>query len=163
VIHRQLGILEHLLGAVRLAVAERKPDRGGQENLAVVERDRRAERAADGLREGDEPGRVALRQQDHGELIAGETRQRVLRLQQPAKAACQRQQDRVADRDADGIVDLLETVEVDHHHGSADVRIGLGEGQHGFQPVDESCRFGRPVRLSCTASCRRRSSAVLIR
>ena len=42
VIHRQLGILEHLLGAVRLAVAERKPDRGGQENLAVVERDRRA-------------------------------------------------------------------------------------------------------------------------
>ncbi len=43
----------------------------------------------------------------------------------------------VADRDADGIVDLLETVEVDHHHGGADVRIGLGEGQHGFQPVDE--------------------------
>ena len=57
VIHRKLGILEHLFGAVRLAVAERKPDRGGQENLAVVERDRRAQRPADGFCEGDQPGR----------------------------------------------------------------------------------------------------------
>ena len=71
VIHRELGVLEHLLGAVRLAVAERKPDRGGEEDLAVVEGDRRAQRAADGLGEGDQPGRVALRQHDHGELVAG--------------------------------------------------------------------------------------------
>ena len=44
VIHRELGVLEHLLGAVRLAVAEREADRGGQEDLAVVEGDRRAQR-----------------------------------------------------------------------------------------------------------------------
>ena len=44
VIHRELGVLEHLLGAVRLAVAERQADRGGQEDLAVVEGDRRAQR-----------------------------------------------------------------------------------------------------------------------
>ena len=54
VIHRELGVLEHLLGAVRLAVAEREPDRGGEEDLAVVEGDRRAQRAADGLGEGDD-------------------------------------------------------------------------------------------------------------
>ena len=49
VIHRELGVLEHLFAALRLAVAERHADRAGQENLAVVERDRRAQRAADGF------------------------------------------------------------------------------------------------------------------
>ena len=43
VIHRELGVLEDLLGAVRLAVGEREADRGGQEDLAVVEGDRRAD------------------------------------------------------------------------------------------------------------------------
>ena len=45
VIHRELGVLEHLLGAVRLAVGEREPDRGGEEDFAVVEGDRRAQRS----------------------------------------------------------------------------------------------------------------------
>ena len=46
VIHRQLGVLEHLLGAVRLAFGEREADRGGEEDFAVVEGDRRAQRPA---------------------------------------------------------------------------------------------------------------------
>ena len=120
VIHRELGVLEHLLGAVRLAVGKRDADRGGEEDLAVVERDRRAQRAAQRLGEGDDALRLPLRQQDQRELVAGEPRQRVLRLQQPAEPARQRQQDRIADRDADRIVDLLEAVEIDHHHGRAD-------------------------------------------
>src|ERR1700750_1980196 len=40
VIHREFSILEHLLGAVRLAVAERKPDRSSEEYLAIIEGDR---------------------------------------------------------------------------------------------------------------------------
>ena len=44
VIHRKLGVLEHFLGALRLAVAERQPDRGGEEYFAILERDRRAQR-----------------------------------------------------------------------------------------------------------------------
>ena len=87
---------------------------------------------------------IAFRQQDHGELVAGQPRQRILRLEQPAKPPCQRQQDRIADRDADGIVDLLEAVEIDHHHGGADRRVGLGEGQHAFETIDEELAVRQP-------------------
>ena len=71
------------------------------------------------------------------ELVAGEPRQRVLRLEQPSEPAREGEQDRVADRDADRIVDLLEAVEIDHHHGGLDLRVGLGEGEHRFEPVEE--------------------------
>jgi len=42
VIHRELGVLEHLLGAERLVLGQRQSDRGGEEDFAVVEGDRRA-------------------------------------------------------------------------------------------------------------------------
>ena len=44
VIHRKLGILQHVFLALRRAVGEREPDRGGEQDLAVVEGDRRAQR-----------------------------------------------------------------------------------------------------------------------
>ena len=143
VIHRKLGILEHLFGAVRLAVGERNAHRGGEEDLAVVERDRRAQRPAQRLGEGDDALGFLLRQEDQRELVAGEPRQRVLRLEQPPEPARERQQDRVADRDADRVVDLLEAVEVDHHHRRLDLRIDLGERQYGLEPVDEQLAVGQ--------------------
>ncbi len=66
----------------------------------------------------------------------------VLRLEQAAEPARQREQDRVADRHADRIVDLLEAVEVDHHHGRADAGVGLGEGEHRLEAVDEKLAIG---------------------
>ena len=47
---------------------------------------------------GDDAIRLALGQQHDGELVAGNARQRVLRPQQPAQAARQRQQNGVARR-----------------------------------------------------------------
>ena len=129
VIHRELGVLQPFLGVLRLAVAERQADRAGEEDFAVVEGDRRAQRAADGFGERGDARGVALRQDDEAELIARQTRQRVLRLDQPAEPARQRQQDRVADRHADGIVDLLEAVEIDHHHRRPDGGVGFGEAR----------------------------------
>ncbi len=143
-IHRELGVLEHLLGAARLSVGERDPHRRGEEDLAVVEGDGRAQRLAQRLGEGDDALGLALRQQNERELVAGEARQRVLRLQQAAEPARERQQDRVADRDADGIVDLLEAVEIDHDHGRLDRRVGLGEGEHAFEAVEEQLAVGQP-------------------
>ena len=43
----------------------------------------------------------------------------------------------VADRHADRVVDLLEAVEVDHHHGRLERAVGLGEAEHGVEPVEE--------------------------
>src|ERR1700733_8255131 len=50
--------------------------------------------------------------------------QRVLRLENAGEAARQRQQDGIADRNPDGVVDLLEAVEVDHHQRRPQVRHG---------------------------------------
>ena len=53
----------------------------------LAERDRRAQRPADGLGEGGDALRLALREQDERELVAGEPRQRVLRLEQAGEPA----------------------------------------------------------------------------
>ena len=50
-IHRKLGVLDDLVGQLRLRIGQREPDRGGQEDLAVVEGDRRADGLADGFGE----------------------------------------------------------------------------------------------------------------
>ncbi len=82
VVHRELGVLEHFLGAVSVVLGERQADRSGQEDLAVVEGNRRAQCAPDGFGEGHDARRFALRQHDQRELITRETRQRILRLEQ---------------------------------------------------------------------------------
>ncbi len=101
-------------------------------------------RLADGFGERGDARGVALRQQDQAELIARQPRQRVLRLDQPPEPARQRQQDRVADRHADGVVDLLEAIEIDHHRRSGrSVGVGLGEAEHGVEPVEEQFAVGQ--------------------
>ncbi len=89
------------------------------------------------LREGNDAAGIALRQQDQRELVAGEPRQRVVGFQQAGEPAREREQDRVADRDADGIVDLLEAVEIDHHDGRPHRRIGFGESEHRLEAIEE--------------------------
>ena len=76
-------------------------------------------------------------EQDQAELVAGEPRQRVLRLEDAGQPPRQGQQDGIADRDADGIVDLLEAVEIDHHQGRPQGRHGLGEIRDRAEPVHE--------------------------
>ena len=48
-----------------------------------------------------------------------------------------------AERHADRVVDLLEAVDVDHHHGRPDRAFGLGEAEHRFQPVEEQFAVGQ--------------------
>ncbi len=58
-------------------------------------------------------------------------------LSRRAEAARDGQQNGIADRDADGIVDLLETVEIDQNDRWLDLRIGAGKGEGRFHAVDE--------------------------
>ena len=116
--HGDLGVLQHLVAARGdLRIVEGEADRGGEEHLALGEGDRRRHRAPDHVGEGDDAVRLALGKQDDGELVAGDARQGVLRLQQAAEPARQGEQDRIAGRIADGFVDLLEPVDVDDQHG----------------------------------------------
>src|SRR6516165_6860434 len=118
--------------SARLTVSQRDPNRSGEKQLAVVEGDGRTQSFAQRLGKVDDALGFPLRQQNESKLVARESRKGVLRLQQPSEPPRQRQQNRIADRDANGIVDLLEAVEIDHDHGRLDRGIGLGEGEHAF-------------------------------
>ena len=143
-IHRKLGVFEQLFGALRLVgFAEHQADRTGQENLAVAEGDRRPQGAADRFGKCGDAGEILFRQQEQPELIAGQPRQSVLRLDQSAEPARQRQQDGIADGHADRVVDLLEAIEVDDHDGRADGGIGLGEAQHRVEAIEEQFAIGQ--------------------
>ena len=66
----------------------------------------------------------------------------------------------VAGEVAQGVVDELEAVEVQEQHGRAGRRCGAARGgSPASRRSRNSTRFGRPVSASCSASCRRRSSA----
>jgi len=54
VVHRELGILEHLLGAAWLTVCQRDPNRSGEKQLAVVEGDGRTQSFAQRLGKVDD-------------------------------------------------------------------------------------------------------------
>ena len=120
--------------------------------------------APDHVGEGEDAIGLALGEQHDGELVAGNAGQRILRLQQPAQATGKRQQDGVAGSVTDRVVDLLELVDIDARGRSGGAyRPGLrtsGPLQAGHR---RAARFGRPVRLSCTASCSSRSSASSLR
>ena len=68
-----------------LRVVEHEADRGRQEDLALRIGDRRRDGAPDHLGEADDAVGLPLREQDHGEFVAGDAGQRVLRPQQTAE------------------------------------------------------------------------------
>ena len=152
VIHRKFRVLEPLFAALHLRIAERKPDRAGEKNLAVVERDRRAQRPAQRFGERDYPGGVPFRQQDQAELIAGKTRQRVLRPDQPSEPPRQRQQDRVASAmPTESLTCLKRSISTTTTVGRIALS-ALAKPSAASSRSRNSSRFGSPVRLSCTAS-----------
>ena len=87
---------------------------------------------------------VALRQQDQAELIAGEPRQRVLRLDQPAEPARQRQQDRSRRPPCrpKSLTCLKRSRSITITVGRKRA-VGLGEAEHGFEPVEEQFAVGQ--------------------
>lgn len=76
-------------------------------------------------------------------MVSVETGERVLRLQEARKAARDGEEDGIADRDADGIVHLLETIDVEHQHRRAALLVALGVHQRGFQTVEEEFAVGK--------------------
>ena len=136
--HGDFGILQHVLAlGVQLRVVKRHTDRGGERNLLVAEGHRRRGDAAHHIGERGDLFGFRFRYDEGGELIAREARQRILRLQDAAKAPRKREQDRIAGRKSDGLVDLLEAVDVDADDGRTDLRVALGHRKSGAEPVEE--------------------------
>ena len=62
-LHREFGVLDQVLGRGLRRRPRREADRGGQDDLALGEGDRRLDRLGDGFRHVGDPRRVLLREQ----------------------------------------------------------------------------------------------------
>ena len=120
-------------------------DACGQEHLARVELDRPGDRLADLLGEipaGPVP--AGRRIDDHAELIARQACASVSswtdEVLQPARHG---EQQAVADRVAEAVIDVLEPVDVDHGDEQLEAVVGLGAAHGALEPVHEQRTIGQ--------------------
>ena len=90
---RDLGFLQHVFGlVVLLAVGHGHAHRHRQHDLAIIEGHRRCDGLADPVRQIGDGGSARFREDDHGELVAGNARQRILRVENAPQPPRRRQQ-----------------------------------------------------------------------
>ena len=70
-------------------------------------------------------------------------RQRVLRLEEAGQAARDGEQDRIADGEAEAVIDLLEAVDVEHEDRRPRRAFRLGAGDRRLEPVEEELAVGQ--------------------
>ena len=73
----------------------------------------------------------------------GYTAMKVLGLEQACKPTGDREQDRIPDSHADGVVDLLEPVDIDHDDRWPDLRVSPGKAEDCFNAVNEQFAVGQ--------------------
>src|SRR3982074_2222166 len=151
--HRRFRVLDDLFRQLRLRIAECEPDRGGQKDLAVVEGDRGADGLADGLGESGDAGGVLLGHQDQAELVAGKPCQCVLRVEDAREPPRRVPTESLACLKRSRSI----TIKVGRRFGMVLAKLATAPRRS-----MNNLRFGKPVRLSCTESCSRRSSAFLV-
>ena len=142
-LHGDLAVLDHLLDAAQLWVHHGDADRSGEEDFAIGEGDGGAQGAAQGIGEGGDAFGFLLGDQDEAEAVAVEPGQGVLGLQQPSEPARDRQQNGIADRQADAVIDFLEAVDVDDEDRRPGRPFRLGAGDRGVEPVEEQFAVGQ--------------------
>ena len=115
-VHRHVGV-DHQVLAVA-GVVRVQADAQGQrhEQLAALDRERRAHRLDGGTRHPQGVGRLVQVGQQQGELVAAQPRQRVAAAHALAQAGGDLLQQGVAGGVAEGVVDVLEAVHVGVHH-----------------------------------------------
>ena len=73
--HGELGIAQKFLGRVlAVAIDERKAERGGERDLAILVGERRRKRAAQPVGEERDGLGLAFREQEHREFVARDPR-----------------------------------------------------------------------------------------
>src|SRR6185437_907749 len=127
----------NLVRAVRLVLGESEPDRGSQEDFAVVERNRSAQRTSDRFRKGADAGGFALGQQNQRELVARKPCERVLWLEQSRQAARDREQDGITHGDTNGVIYLFKAIEIDHNDRRSNLWIGARKAKGCLHAVNK--------------------------
>ena len=119
VIHRDVRVLQELLGIVRIVGIDADADRGRHVDVVLLD----LERLGDGVEQlprdpSQHRGLVEVLDDDH-ELVAAEPGQEVGVAQRGGERRAHALQELVADPVAERVVDVLEAVEVDEQHADA--------------------------------------------
>ena len=112
-VHGDVGVLEQGRRVVRIVGKHAHADAAGDEQLVAVDRDRAGQRVDQLLRAGRHLLHVAHRAHQHGELVAAQAGDDVALAQARAEALGDLLQQHVAGLVPEGVVDVLEAVEVD--------------------------------------------------
>ena len=110
----------------------------------LAEIDRHQDRLVDAFGESRDLCGVLFGKQDQAELVAADARQRIMGLQQPLEPARHGQQDCVACRYAEFVIDLLEVVDVDGKDRRPDIVLCTCQRDDGVEPVDEELPVRQP-------------------
>ena len=141
-VHGRLGFAQKLAG-VRLALVRGgNADRAGEDDLLARDLDRRAQRAAQALGQHGELARVVLGGNEDRELIAADARERVARIERALQATGDREQQAVADDEAERAVHALELVEIEEEDRGPQARIAAPARQGHLETVDEQLAIG---------------------
>ena len=120
VVHRRVGLAEQARAA-RAGAAERDADAGAREDLGALDDDRPVEALEQAAGHDLRLRGVDALEQD-GELVAAQTRDGVGVAHGLAQAAGDADEQLVAGRVTEAVVDGLEVVDVDEEHGDAKER-----------------------------------------
>ena len=115
-VHGHVGVAQHDLGRRRPVVDRGDADAGGDHDLAAVDAERAAEVVEQAQGEADRADLVAAVLDQHRELVAAEAGRHRVAGQGLAESLGHPDQQLVADRVAEAVVDGLEVVEVDEQH-----------------------------------------------
>ena len=137
--HRRVGLGDQDVRG-RPAVGHHHTDRRGREVLETADRERFVEHRPELFGEHECAG-LPVDREPHGELVAGHAGHEALRRHVPPEPIGRRDQQRVAGRLPDGVVDELEVVEVDQQHRHERVAAVM---QGGGEAVDERLTVGQP-------------------
>ena len=141
-VHGEVGVPKQIVGRLLRALAEGDADAGPHRDVVVVDAERRNEGFGDAL--GDHLGCLGHRARldQHGELVATETGDRVTGPGGGSEPFGHGDQQAVAGRVSEAVVDRLEVVEVQEQHGD---RVGPPVASvHGVgEPVKEQGAVGQ--------------------
>ena len=117
-VHRCIGLLHQRIDVGRVIGIDADAHAGGDRHLPVAELQRRRQGFRDAGRNPRRAIRIAIRQHDH-ELVATQTSEDVARPNFPAQPLRQFDQQLVAGRMSERIVDVLEMIEIEEHQRDA--------------------------------------------
>ena len=118
-VHGDVGALHEHVDVLAVLGEGRDADAGAELQAHAGDVEVLGDGAPDGGRDGDAGGRRLDRAQEDRELVAAEARDGVVLAQQAREALADLAQHLVAVVVAEGVVDLLEAIEVEQHHRDA--------------------------------------------